>query len=341
LIDDLVEVGIVRVGLAASMTYADMLNLDAGLVSENVVANISDIFRVSVSPNADTLGIYVPVGTFNSHTSYKMQGHGWSSANGRCEWSTTWSTWTIYKEDGTRLYHSAATEASPWLVAQWKDEAAANVAVTTIAPNIPMTYNALTDTHTAQVIDGTTAFNGLYLRVTDVNSRRSYKLVGTATNNKRIEWSGTAWLIKDDSSTFATGGENVTYPDQVSSWSTATDTPRLLGINAISLMDGVLIGGGAYNGRYVPVKGAYNNLGGRKLIYRRVDGAYYIENDGTKWSILDGIAGTVQVSSQNDGRFPWNANWSGLTAQQNNIASPGWVANTTFPALNTTGNWHI
>lgn len=346
LIDDLVTIGIIRVGVASSMTYSAMLNLTPALVSENLTVNLTDIFRISAAPDANTLGIYIPVGTLNGHTSFKLQGYSWSTANGRCEWSTNFATWTIYSENGTRLYHSAAAEANPWLVAQWKDEASANVAVTTIAPNIPMTFNLLTDTHTAQDVTGTSSFNGFYLRVADVNAKRSYKLVGTSSNNKRIEWTGTLWQIKDDSSILASSSEDVVFPDQVTTWVGISDSPTLTGLSAVNLMGGVTINGGTgnpYNGKYVTVKGAYNNLGGRKLIYRRVDGAFYIENDGSKWSILDGISGAIQVTSNNNGSFPWSASWTavGLIAQQSNVASPGWVANTTFPNMNTTGNWHL
>ena len=348
LLEDLIEIGILRVGLAASMLYSAMLNLSQVIVNEGSVANDSDIFRVSVAPDTTAQGIYTPFGTLNAHTRYFLQGYEWSVANGRCEWSTFWSTWTIYNEAGTRLYHSGAAEATPWAVVQWKDEAAVNAAVTTVAPNIPLTFNQLTDTHTAEVVTGTTAgtFDGLYLRVADVGAKRSYKLVGTGTNNKRIEWSvgNTRWEIKDDSTLYATSTDAVAFPDQVSTWLTSSDLPAVLSQNAVDLMSGALIGGNAtYNGRYVPIKGAYNNLSGRKLIYRRVDGLYYIENDGSSFWILDGISGTTLARSSTNGPFPWSCNWSaaGLTCQQNKVASPGWTANTAFPNLNTTGNWHL
>lgn len=349
LIDDLISIGILPVGLPATMLYSDMLSLASYLVSENVVANLTDIFRVSVAPDTTAQAIYVPFGTLNSHTRYFMQGYSWSTANGRVEWSTFWGTWTIYNEAGTRLYHSGGTEANPWNVVQWKDEGASNVSVTTVAPNIPMTYNLLTDTHTAMIITGTTAnaWDGLYLRVADVGGKRSYSLVGTGTNGKRIEWAGGGggiWTIRDNSSTYATesDGGSPTYPDQVTSWSASV---AMNGVNASELMAGVTIGGNAtYNGQYVPVKGAYDNLGGKKLIYRRLDGAYYIEEAGSfAWSILNGISGTVLLSSNSPGYFPWNADWSvvGLTAQKSLIASPGWTAGSAFPSLNTTGNWHL
>jgi hypothetical protein len=112
-------------------------------------------------------------------------------------------------------------------------------------------------------------------------------------------------------------------------------------------MSGVTVGGNAtYNGIYAPVQGVYNGLGGRKLVYRRTDGAYFIQNDGSFWWIAATLGGAT-VQSDTDGDFPWNAAWTAalLTVQQNKIASPGWNNLTVQPNTNITnnvvGNWHI
>lgn len=353
-IDDLIAQGVFQVGIPASMIYTDMLALAASLVAENSVANVTDIFRVSVAVDTTVQGIYIPVGTFNGHNFYKIQGWEYEAAGQnsprQCYWSTAWATWTISNLSGN-LYHSGAAETNPWQVVQWKDQSSVNTALTTVAPNIPLTYNALTDTHTAMIITGSsTGYNGLYLRGADLNAKRRYYLVGTGSNNKRIEWNGSLWNIKDDSLTNYTGDAVSTFPDQVATWTDGInfDAIAVTGINAVDLMSGLTLGGNAtYNGTYVPVQGAYNSLGGRKLIYRRTDGAYFIENDGGQWWLASAIGSGNISQSSSDGAFPWNATWSilSLSVQQNKIASPGWNNLAVQPNANITnnviGNWHL
>jgi hypothetical protein len=351
---DAISAGWLVVGIPTSMLYTDMLALSASLIAENQVANVTDIFRVSVAPDTTVQAIYIPVGTFNGHNFYKIQGWEYEVAGQnsprQCYWSSAWATWTISNLSGN-LYHSGAAEASPWLVAQWKDQASANVAVTTVTPNIPLTYNALTDTHTAMILTGSTSgYNGLYLRGGDLNAKRRYYLVGTGSNNKRIEWTGTAWNIKDDSATYATSSDAVTYPDQVTTWS-VSDVIAVTSVNAVDLMSGLTIGGNAtYNGIYIPVQGVYNSYAGRSLTYRRTDGTMYLGNaNDSRWNLSATIGGLALVNSDLGGQvaFPWNTAWTsaGLTVQQNKIASPGWNNLSVQPNTNITnnvvGNFHL
>jgi hypothetical protein len=352
IIDDLVAAGIFTLGLPSTMAYTDMLGLAPNTVSEGSVANVTDVFNITAAPDTTVQGIYTPVADFNSHAAYRMQGYEYETGSTRVvRWSTEHSTWTIVNASGN-LYHSGGSESHPWSVVQWKDEANSNVTVTITSPNIAFTYNALTDTHTAMVITdtiGTSGYAGLYLRGSDVNSKRSYSLVGTSTNNKRIEWTGSAWNIKDDSATFATSSDAVTYPDQVTSWFTSSGTILVTSINAVDLMSGVTMGGGDipfndYDGTYTPVLAEYNILGGRKLIYRRTDGLYFLASNGSdtisEWCITDTSYNIIGFSNTGAATFPWNASWTGLnmTAQQNKVASGGFV--NTY-ANNATGNWHL
>ena len=249
---------------------------------------------------------------------------------------------------------SAATESTPWGVAQWKDESNVNKTVTITSPNVPFTYNALTDTHTSMVVTGSTSgYNGLYLRVADVDSHRSYKLVGTSTNNKRIEHNSfLGYTLLDDSATYAQEtGSSATYPDQVAAWNILsvgnTDVVKVDGVNATDLMSGVTIAGGAppfdaYVGTYLPVQGVYDVLGTHKLVYRRDDGLYFIASDDSTpgWFITDPSYTPVAQSENTLAAFPWQVAWTSvvLTAQQNKVASGGFV--NTY-VNNATGNWHL
>jgi hypothetical protein len=196
---------------------------------------------------------------------------------------------------------------------------------------------------------GTSGYAGLFLRGSDVNSKRAYYLVGTSTNNKRIEWTGSAWNVKDDSATFATSSDAVTYPDQVTSWFTSSGTILVTSINAVDLMSGVTMAGGdvpfdTYDGTYYPVLGEYNVVSGRKLVYRRTDGLYFLagqdDQSGSSWVITDTSYGILGFSDSTIATFPWQVSWTtaNMTAQQNKVASGGFVNGY---ANNATGNWHI
>jgi hypothetical protein len=349
-INDLITQGVFSLGVPATMTYANMLELAASLVAEGTVANVTDAFNITAAPDTTVQGIYTPVANFNSHSAYRIQGYEYETGNTRfVRWSTEHSTWTIGNASGN-LYHSGATESTPWGVVQWKNESNSNVTVTITAPNLPFTYNALTDTHTAMVVtsSNTTGYEGLYLRGADQNSKRRYYLVGTSTNNKRIEWSGSSWLLKDDSLTEAFSLETVTYPDQVVTWTDSNGyTISVTGLSATNLMSGLSVGDvtSTYNGVYIPVQGDYNVLAGRKLIYRRDDGAHFIANSGSNWAFSDSLAGPWPIISDTDGIFPWNAAWTtaNLTVQQNPIASAGWINGVSQGNItgNVTGNFHL
>jgi hypothetical protein len=344
-INDLITQGVFSLGIPASMTYANMLELAASLVAEGSVANVTDAFNITAAPDTTVQGIYTPVANFNSHAAYRIQGYEYETGNTRfVRWSTEHSTWTIGNASGN-LYHSGATESHPWSVVQWKNESNSNVTVTITAPNLAFTYNALTDTHTAMVVAdlGTTSgFAGLYLRGADLNSKRRYYLVGTSTNNKRIEWSGAEWLVKDDSALWDSTINDTTYPDQAT-WALVSVT----GLNAVDLMSGCTVGDitSTYNGVYVPVQGIYNVLAGRKLVYRRDDGLYELQNSGAIWVLWDVVGNVGLLNSDTDGIFPWNAAWTGanLTAQQNTIASAGWINGVSQGNItgNVTGNFHL
>lgn len=356
IIDDLIFAGIFQVGIPTTMLYTDMVALATSLVFEGSVANLTDIFRVSAAPDTTVQGIYVPVGTFNGHIFYKVQGWtyeapGQNSAR-QCYWSTAWSTWTISNAAGN-LYHSGGTEVSPWLVVQWKDQSSVNQTVTTVAPNIPMTYNALTDTHTAEVVTDTgsvTGFAGIYLRGADLNGKRRYYLVGTGSNNKRLEWDGVSqWFLKDDSVIFSNIVAAVTYPDQ-----TPWPGVNVTGVNAVDIMSGVTLSGGivpfnVYDGIYLPMQGVYNPLATRKLVYRRLDGLYYLVADDSTpcWVITDPSFTPQSISDASLGAFPWQVPWTatGITTQQNKVASPGFNSLAVQPNTNITnnvvGNWHL
>jgi hypothetical protein len=298
------------------------------------------------------------VGTFNSHVFYKPQGWEYETPGQnsprQCYWSSEWSTWTLSNASGN-LYHSGGSETHPWDVTQWKDQSSSNVTVTTVGPNIPFTYNALTDTHTAMVITtggSPTGYEGLYLRGSDHNGKRRYYLVGTSTNNKRIEWDnvGIVWNVLDDSSTLDSTSDNTTYPDDALGFSTVAIT----GVNSVDLMSGVTLAGGippfdTYAGIYMPVQGIYDVLGTHKLVYRRTDGLYLLAADDSTpgWFVTD-TSYSQQAQSENSlAAFPWQVPWTsmGLTAQENNIASAGWNNLAVQPNTNITnnviGNWHI
>jgi hypothetical protein len=99
-----------------------------------------------------------------------------------------------------------------------------------------------------------------------------------------------------------------------------------------------------YDGVYVPVLGEYNVVSGRKLVYRRTDGLYFIASEsagsGASWCITDTSYGILGFSDSTAATFPWQVGWTNLnmTAQQNKVASGGFV--NTY-ANNATGNWHI
>jgi hypothetical protein len=116
-------------------------------------------------------------------------------------------------------------------------------------------------------------------------------------------------------------------------------------------MSGVTMGGGDvpfndYDGVYVPVLGEYNVISGRKLVYRRTDGLYFLCSQdamaGASWAITDPTygSGIVAFSDSTAATFPWQTGWTAvnMTAQQNKVASGGFV--NTY-ANNATGNWHI
>jgi hypothetical protein len=346
-IDDLVAAGIFTVGISSSMTYVNMLELVPATVSEGTVANVTDVFNITAAPDTTVQGIYTPVANFNSHSAYRLQGFEYETGNTRVvRWSTEHSTWTIVNASGN-LYHSGGTETHPWGVVQWKDEASSNVTVTITSPNVPFTYNALTDTHTAMVITtggSPTGYEGVYLRGSDHNGKRRYFLVGTGTNNKRIEWdsTGIAWLVKDDSVTFDTAPFDTTYPDEAEFHDVTVSS-----VDAVDLMSGVTIAGGmppfdAYVGTYLPVQGVYDVIGTHKLVYRRDDGLYFLAADDSTpgWLVTDPSFTPVAQSENTLGAFPWQVAWTsmGLTAQQNKVASGGFV--NTY-ANNATGNFHI
>ena len=347
-IDDLITAGILTVGIASSSTYKAMLETTPSMVTEGTVSNVTDVFNITAAPDTTVQGIYTPVADFNSHHAYRLQGFEYETGNTRIvRWSTEHSTWTILNASGN-LYHSAATESTPWGVAQWKDESNVNKTVTITSPNVAFTYTGLTDAHTAMVITtggSPTGYEGLYLRTTDHGGKRSYKLVGTGTNNKRIEWDSVdlVWNVLDDSATLDATIDDTTYPDDALGFSIVTIT----GVAAADLMSGVTLAGGTppfdtYVGTYLPVLGIYDVVGTHKLVYRRDDGLYFLAaDDGAPgWYITDPSFTAISQSELTLATFPWQVAWTsaGLTAQQNKVASGGFVNTYTN---NATGNWHI
>jgi hypothetical protein len=318
------------------MLYTDMLSLVAYLVSNGTTAVVTDAFKITSAPNTFFQGLYIPVGTSNSRPRYFLRGYEWNAgSNIACaEWDT--SKWNLHDASGTTIYHQSTSTTNPWDAATWKDAGNNTVTVTFSAPNLTFTYGALTDTHTAMSVSGSsTGFNGIYLRGSDSNSKRQYFLVGTGTNNKRIQWSGSVWQVKDDSVTGYSSGETVTYPDQVvAGWFTSGNTDILVvtGINAYDLASGVNVQGNpSYDGYYVPQVGAYNLNGGHALVYRNISLGTVLLRAGddpfNNWLLCPDAQHPQNPLSGSDtfGVFPWNAAWTvaGLTAQQTAIASPG------------------
>lgn len=346
LLTDALAFGLIRVGLPSSLIYTDMLNLDSDLVSEGTSVNVTDIFRITAAPDTSIEGIYVPAGTANGHTLYRMQGHESETGTTNCVRFDGGTQWEIYNSVGAVLYRSnaPASPAEPWNTTQWEDTIPVNVTVTTVPPNIAQIFNVLTDTHTAVYVtnDSDDSMDGVYLYSgVTTNGKRAYYQEG-GINNRRIEWDsaywgGTgAWTLTDDvNGDMFFGGltDTVAYPDEVASW-----TPEGAGsgdltatrMDAVDIASGVVISGGTadQNGVYIPQLGIYSN---HQTIYRRLDGLRFLNAGGVGWKITDTAGGfnTVYATSDTFGVFPWQASWmtTALIAQEKHVAGPT--------------NWHV